>query len=432
MQTDAYIFFTECHRLFIQGMRRALRERLESAFGDDWWERGVIRALNLENGKNLQAVADRSPDRELHYFIDAPHFGWIISNHHNEVFSDAFSDSMSTFRDLRRLSGIRNDWAHIQEISLGRALQAAELIRHILASLKCEEALEVDRLRRELAFDSNGDGSDELVEDMVESDADFGVELPATEPWSFWQQLQSCLIVEKSVDLLEDGAKVRARVKLTVHNTSPDSRDLPTVYFRNVEIHGSRIGRHGLGEIEPGSSREIEFELPIRRLLELEVRVNGEVDADRLFRVDRTTRMPEEFVAPLRKEFLEHLESIDIREFVNGVLKKIGSPDATMTLAELANIREFLKQQEKVVQEKQKHLDRLYREFHLNRETTLGRRIREIAQSLREFAGKLSDLDEAMGRTDIVSITEVTKDLKQVQLALLRVEDTVMVMAKPV
>lgn len=430
MQTDAYIFFTECHRLYIQGIRRALRERLESIFGDDWWERGVIRALSPENGKNLQAVSDRNPDRDRHHFIDAHHFGWIISNHHNEVFLDAFADSVSTFRDLRRLSGIRNDWAHIQEISLGRALQAAELIRHILASLKCEEALEVDRLRRERTFDSNGDRADELVEDLVERDADFGAELPTIEPWSFWQQLQSCLVLEKSVELLEGDERVRARVKVRIHNTSPDSRNLPTVYFRNVRIEGSAIGHYELGEMEPGSSQETEFELPIRRLLELEVRVYGEVDADRLFRVYRTTRMPEEFVAPLRNEFLERLESIRIREFVSGVLEKIGSPDATMTLAELADIREFLKNQEGAVEEKRRALDGLYRQFHLHSETTLGQRIREIAQALREFSGKLSDLDEAMGRTDIESMTEAAKDLKQVQLAMLRVEDTIRLMAK--
>ena len=224
MESDAYIFFTECHRLYIQGVRRALRRRLESAFGDDWWDKGVLPSLTSDHLKNLEVEVDRNPDRERHLLLDAPHFGRVIAKHHNELFSDAFSDSIRTIKDLRRLAGVRNDWAHIQNISLPRARQAAELMKQLLASLSCEEALEVERMSREVAFESNGDKTDELPEDLGDRDSEFDSRESATEPWGFWRQIQSCLVMEKSVEPSNDQSDDLARMTIRVHNTAPDSR----------------------------------------------------------------------------------------------------------------------------------------------------------------------------------------------------------------
>ena len=138
LNLDTYIFFTECHRLYTQGVRRALRERLTSSFGEDWWKKGVEHALTPDQIKNLHIEIERNPDRERHLLLDDGHFGWIITKHHNEVFSDAFTDTVRTFREFRGLSSLRNEWAHVQDISLARSRQAAELMKHILASLRCE------------------------------------------------------------------------------------------------------------------------------------------------------------------------------------------------------------------------------------------------------------------------------------------------------
>ena len=45
LQSDAYMFLTECHRLYVRGVRRALRDRLMKEFGEEWWERGVVPAV---------------------------------------------------------------------------------------------------------------------------------------------------------------------------------------------------------------------------------------------------------------------------------------------------------------------------------------------------------------------------------------------------
>ena len=66
MNSDAYMFFTECHRLYIQGTRRAIRDRLVSAFGEDWWEKGVEHAISADQLQNLQGEIERNPDRDRH------------------------------------------------------------------------------------------------------------------------------------------------------------------------------------------------------------------------------------------------------------------------------------------------------------------------------------------------------------------------------
>ena len=429
MESDAYIFFTVCHRLYIQGMRRAIRHRLESAFGADWWNRGVLPALKPDHLKNLQIEMDRNPDRERHLLLDAPHFGLVIAQHHNEIFLDAFTDTIRTYKDLRRLSGVRNEWAHIQNISLPRARQAAEVMRQLLASLSCEEALEVERMSRDVAFESGGDKTDELLEDLSDQYGGLDSQESATEPWSFWRQLQSFLVMEKSIALPEDETEGEARVTIKVHNTAPDSRNLPTVNFRSVTVSSSATGEQGLGEMRPGDTLEAEFMLPTRQLVEVEFEVRGEIDADRLFEFSRTTSPPEEVVAPLRQEFLNRLESIGVREFVSGALEAIHDPDPNMTLADIARIRELLQSQSGLAADKRNALAQLFRDFRLSRGSTLGGRTREIILALQQIERKLGILHEVMGRTDVESMAEAVSDLKQVQIAVLRVEDTIRSMA---
>ena len=60
----------------------------------------------------------------------------------------------------------------------------------------------------------------------------------------------------------------------------------------------------------------------------------------------------------------------------------------------------------------------------------MGARIHEIVLALRDFAAKFNELDTAIGNTDLDSIAAAVHDLRQVQLAVLRVEDAVVEMAE--
>ena len=427
MTSDPYIFFTGCHRLYIQGARRAFQDRLRSAFGDDWWVRGVEHAVTEDQRENLKAEIERNRDRERHLLLDASHFSGIIAKHHNEIFSDAFPDSIRTIRDLRRLVGLRNEWAHIQDISFVRARQAADVMKHILASLSCEEALEIERMSQDLDFDPGSASPEDSIEELDHSDDGLDSREPTIEQRSFWHQLQSYLVVEKTVEP-SNQSNGQARVFLRVHNTAPDSKDWPAVHFKSVTISNSAHGGKNLGDLPPGKTAEVEFTFPAKQLLTVDFAVGGEIDADRLFQFSRTTSLPQEVIAPLQREFAARIESIAIRAFVDEVLGAIGAPDPTMSLADVARLRESLKMRSERVKEKLTALNEVYREFKLNRNSQLGARLRGVSRTLNEFGERLVALDEAIGRTDLESINDAVQNLKQVHLAVLRVEDTLKVM----
>ena len=270
------MFFTGCHRLYVQGVRHALRQRLESAFGDEWWEVGVKRSLTPEQAKNLQVDLDRDPDREQHLVLDAAHFGAVIAKHHNAVFSDAFPNSVQVFKDLRRLAVLRNDWAHIQDIPLARARQAAEMMKHVLASLGCMEALEVEQMSKDFAFESKGDAVGSTMEELDRQSLGHDAPHLAATPLDAWHGLQSYLVLEKSVALPAGQADGEAQVTVRVHNTAPDSEDLPSIVFNEVMVRARNGRRQGLGTMRPGDSREAEFTFPAKGLLSVEFEVSGE------------------------------------------------------------------------------------------------------------------------------------------------------------
>ena len=431
MNSDGYVLFTLSHRLYVQGVRLALRERLTAIFGEDWWEKGVEYALQENQIKSLHSEMERHPHRERHHFIEAAHFGWIIVKHHNDGFSDAFNDTIRTFKEIRHLINLRNEWAHIHDIPPVQAIQAADLMKGILASLHREEALEIERMSQEFVLDPESRNARDSIDYLDHQDNGLDTRDLAVSPLELWRQLQSYLVVEKSVELPDGESSSEARVILKIHNTAPDSSDWPSVCFSSVVIHAE--GAHSprnLGQLEPGETREFQFSFPVKRLVDVEFQVSGTIDPVKLLEFRRPTPLPAEIVSPLQREFWNRLESIGIKEFINTALEEIGAPDANMTLADIATVRENIRLQANAEAEKRNALASLFEEFHLSRDSILGSRIREIILALHDFGRKLLALDAAMGQTDLAVITEAVQNLRQIQLAVLRVEDTIRTMAR--
>lgn len=436
MNSDGYMFFTTTHRLYVQGVRRALRQRLEAVFGVDWWEQGVEYALQDNHRRNLRSVIEKNPDSEPHLFIEASHFGWIIVKHHNAAFADAFNDTIRTFKEIQHLTNLRNEWAHIHDISLPRAWQAADLMKGILASLRCEEALEIERMTQDLGIEP-GDRNLEISVDYLGSQEDgFDPKYSAMTPLEVWRQLQSYLVLEKSVQLPEEGSDTPATITIRVHNTAPDSRDWPAVHFNPVEVaavsSGPDRGREFSQscELGPGETHQMEFSFPAKRLVDVEFRVVGAIDFQKLLEFQRSTSMPAEVIEPLRKEFVSLLDSTGVKEFISKVLEEIGTPDPDLTLRDINRLRQYIQAQSPQVKQKQEAMADIFGKFSLDRNSTLGSRVREIIVSLEDFGNKLAALDAAFASTDLTLISEAAHNLKQIQLAVLRVEDTIRTMTR--
>ena len=428
MNSDVHVLFTKSYFLYVKGVRRSFHTRLESRLGDAWWERGVEFSLPEEQVYDIHTQLQRHPSRDRLQLLDTAHFARIISKHHNEVFSDAFPDAQRVVNQMRSLTVLRNDWAHVNEISLARVVQAAEVMKNILASLRCEEALEIEAMIQGFVVDRGSELAEDPMATLDSDDSRLELQYPTHTTWSLWDRLQSYLVLEQSVDLPEGSSDGKARITVRVHNIAPDSRDLPTVHFRSVVIHAVGGAKHEVHDVAPGDTREVEFEFPVKQLVDVGFEVAGEIDSARLFQFNRTSRLPAEIVIPLQKEFAAQLESIAVRAFVDGILEEIGAHVATMTLASIASLRESLRQQSGRMEEKRSSLTKLSRDFSLGRSSRLGSRTMEIIVALGEFKKKLDSLDEAIGRTDIELINEAVHDLKQIQVGVLRVEDTIQTM----
>ena len=125
-------------------------------------------------------------------------------------------------------------------------MQAADLMRQMLAALNCTEALEVEKLRNGQTLEGGSGEGSALIDEAEERDDTLGMPISTAEPWGFWRQLQSCLLLEKTVERIEGGDEGhdRVRVTLTVHNTAPDSKDLPAVHFKSVIINSIPVDVH--------------------------------------------------------------------------------------------------------------------------------------------------------------------------------------------
>ena len=384
MDTAGYLLFTQTHKLYIQGVRRAICNRLEAFFGDDWWERGVELALRPDHREVLRNEVERKPGRDRQFFLDASHFGWIIVNHHNDVFPDAFKDTIWTSNELRRLTYLRNEWAHVQNIPLGQTKRAADSMKGILASLRCDEALEIEQMVNNLGIQPEEGPDPDFVSDADLEETNLDGPETKTGPWSLWHQIRSYLVVDKSVEFFHDERRDtrQANVLVRVHNTAPDSRDWPSVHFNAVRVNVVGGNSEELGSLEPGQVAEAHFTFPVMRLVDVDVKVEYQIDGNRLWAFQHSSNLPPEVVGPLQKEFVDRLEAVGINDFVNRTLEEIGVPDQSMTIADISRIRNSIQIFRERSQEKRESLGVITEEFSLNRESTLGGRTREIVVGL--------------------------------------------------
>ena len=427
MGPEAYIFFTKCHLLYVQGMRRSIKNRLVTAYGEQWWDRGVLRALPEAIRDRLAREVERYPDAERHDLLDVAHFGQIIASRHANAFTDDFADPVQAYRSFRRLASVRNRWAHIQTMSHAEVRFAAELMRQILAALRCEEALEIAEMTEQIAapdvdyIDEHFESEQETVVDQLDH------QTPTDLIWQLWNRAQSFLEVEQEIYFSQEirNRTERAHINLKVHNNAPNSLAWPVVHFRSVQVGIPQVGTETLEALGPGETREIELSCPAAKLVEVQIEVSGQLDSNRLFDFWRTAELPEGVVIPIRQKFTSELDAVQVRDFVANALQTIDTVNPDMTLSEIANFRTAATNLSQESQTKLELLGNLFGRFHLSEESNLGNQLLELIRMLQDFGSKISILDDAIGHTDLDEIRNAVQDLKQMQLAVFRIEDAI-------
>ena len=311
-------------------------------------------------------------------------------------------------------------------------------MKEVLLKLGCLEAVDIAAVLDERNVEQVENPMLEPLSPTVRGDdyRDGGTpeELPL-QPVTLWHTLQSYLVAESWVEPLEDGSKEiegrerRIQVTVRVSNIAPASEDRPEIHFTNVEmsVPSSRRGAQqvGLGSLSSGETVERQFELFHNEVAQFEYQVSGTVDRARYFRVNTKGGLPSEVVRPVLNEFAERFDSIGIKEPFNGALAAIADVQPTMSLVEAARVRQELGQLQPTIEEKTAAIDTLFREFHLRKDSSLGAHCNQIALLVSDLDSKLQAVDDAIGGTNLDAIAAAVNDLRQLQMSVLRVEETV-------
>ena len=422
MELDAFDLFGKCHRIYVHGVRSAIRERLESHYGDQWWEQGILPSFGGPTREQIAAEAEKYDAGQRHFLLDSRHFGYIIRKNHEAAFLQSFPNSLRAFTQFRQLTTVRNDWAHIQEISPGRYRQAANIMQDILVALNRQEALEVERMSKDAMADSTTETTQEPIEEADLENAPVVTVQPLTEPVDNWRRLQSYLQVERAVSIEETDRGRIAKISVNLANTAPESPDWPSVVFRTITLAGAGIDTKSISPLRPGETAEANFQVPETRLLSFELSLSAEVDGDELLKFQHHAQLPPDATAPIKKRFAADFEELGVKGFVTEAVETVARANESLSMREMAELRQsaraFSSRADKVLND----LNGVFRAYGIQREDTLGSRMRELNTTLTNFKKTVEEFDQAVGETDADKVQEVQESLKDAQLAVLRVE----------
>ncbi len=442
MGSDAYSLFTEFHRLFVRGVRQALRDRLQSAYGQDWFHRGVLIAVSEAQRTQLDMSLEKAVGEDWATLIDVGHFGRVVRWNHAAVFSDAFPEIDHALVRFRFLVAMRNEWAHIPagDWSMDRVFSAISAMQSILVSLRCREALEVARLMNERDLSQSNDAT--LDQILVEADStdDEQESVSTTDEFAsanlgLWHTLQSYLVTEAfmvpvvSPDGPSDPLEGKVNVTVRVTNIAPASEDRPVIIFQNIRlsVKPDRGGnsRDGLGELIPGQMVERQYTLHAKEVAQFEYHVDGQVDTQRFFGIQQNGTLPVRTIRAVLDKFSERFDCISINEPLDQAVASLTAVNPTMTLTDAAKVRGELEQVAALIDEKRTALGDLSREFFLDRESSLGAQVREVVILLEGLGGMIRAVDEAISTTNLEEIKQAVENFEQSQMSVLQVQQTI-------
>lgn len=451
MKQEENTLFSACHWLYVQGVRIAMRERLENAHGAAWWANGVIAAMSHQEAhrKFLEHRSEQVSPDDWGELLDTPHFAAIVAHNYSTAFADAFNNSLDAFRDLQSIARARNRWAHVQRMPFPNTLAAIEMMRIILASLRRREALDIQKMRDTFLQEISGVVSaeeSEEVEDMIQAEDDieegYALDDQGSPLFSSWHELRSYLTIDTEVESGADTPSETVLVTVRVSNTAPASPDLPKVRFVGVKLNvpsGSINDRLGtrreydrdFGVMEPGQSFEEEFTFPRKRITAVNFSVYGQIDVDSLFNFRQKSGLPTEVVKQVLDEFVEGFQGLEVKEFVERSLAAMSAAGSEMTMQQAATLRKEIEDIRPILDEKMQSLHKLVQVFGFNvkdeqsNNYPLEHECAEILRLLREFGGNLLKLDKAIGETDVDLIQQSVNGLEQQQLAIMRLENAI-------
>ena len=143
---------TQGLKLYTDGMRQIIKQRLVAAFPNNWWEQGVLPAVSEQQRTNLRRDAAKDPGRDKADLLDPAHFVPVVTRHFNAAFSQVFHDYKKTQAWLRRADIARTDSAHPRSgdmLSDEVAIALYDMVQ-LMRLAQIPEAEDVEAIRRDV------------------------------------------------------------------------------------------------------------------------------------------------------------------------------------------------------------------------------------------------------------------------------------------
>jgi len=154
--TTNYLTLYEGLKIFRDAMLPFIVEKLQAAYGDDWWEQGVARCFKREEIERLRLLFEKRydslvverPGDELAEMLDINWFGNIIEGNWKQVFREVFGDR-KVVGWLAEVREVRNAVAHPQtgDLRTDDVWRALDNTERILRLVNPDAAAEVQRLK---------------------------------------------------------------------------------------------------------------------------------------------------------------------------------------------------------------------------------------------------------------------------------------------
>ncbi len=139
-------------RLYTSAMSRFVKQRLETAFGGAWWERGVIKACASGRRQQLESNMAQNPRANISTFLEPGTFVDIVISNYS-LFRSTFPKRREVWSLLIQVSEGRNKWAHcLGSSDLTKEDVALTLVamEKLLSYARLWETGEVEKLRMQV------------------------------------------------------------------------------------------------------------------------------------------------------------------------------------------------------------------------------------------------------------------------------------------
>ena len=139
-------------KLYTDAMRRLVRERLSDVFGSDWWERGVLEAMDRQQRKNLERDRRKNPDTDIVDLLDAQDFEPIVDENFDTAFKGVFPHFARTRPRMLEAGQARNRWAHPPsgDMNTDEVANALYVMAQVLGTARLPEAGDVEAIRKQV------------------------------------------------------------------------------------------------------------------------------------------------------------------------------------------------------------------------------------------------------------------------------------------